>query len=227
MRWPAVRWVLGILLFCLSAALLTWSWWPAGSVRQESQIPITALPAPAGDETPALAELSVVVETPERLRSGEIQQVSLTAELVEGEIRPENADQAPQSLPDSTLAINSRLDIPGMDVSPAGEFSQAIEPGRPAQFTWRLRARQAGSYSGTLWLYQAGLSDESQASGGRRLLLAQPVLFTATSLFGLGSTAAQVIGIVGSVVGLALLADLLLAAGRRWIMPKRQQDETS
>jgi hypothetical protein len=206
---------------------LTWSWWPAERVRQESQITITALPAPAGDETPALAELSVVVETPEQLRSGEIQQVSLTAELGEGEMRPKNADQAPQSFPDATLAINSRLDIPGMDVSPAGEFSQAMEPGRPAQFTWSLRARQAGSYSGTLWLYQAGLSDESQASGGRRLLLAQPVLFTAISLFGLGSTAAQVIGIVGSVVGLALLADLLLAAGRRWIMPKRQQDETS
>lgn len=196
-------------------------------MRQESLIPLTALPAPAGDKTTALAELSVVVETPERLRSGEIQQVSLTAELVEGETQPKNADLAPQSLPDSTLAIISRLDIPGMEVSPAGEFSQAMEPGRPAQFTWSLRARQAGSYSGTLWLYQAGLSGESQASAGRRLLLAQPVLFTATSLFGLGSTATQVMGIVGSVVGLALLADLLLAAWRRWIMPKRQQDEIS
>jgi hypothetical protein len=202
MQRATIRRLIGIVLLFLSAVLLVWSLWPPRLADQELTLQIVR---PANLDEHALKEpaaLGVHVTIPERVRTDQIQEVRLSL-------------AGPETAPDPAILISSRLDLPGMDVGPAGEFNQALTPGQPVQFNWSIRARQPGSYTGTLWLYSAGTSAHQASASERQLLLAQPVAITAASLFGLGGPAAQVIGMVGIVIGAALAADLLLAGTLR------------
>ncbi len=153
-----------------------------------------SLPIPQGTiEVPLLCEGyeqgSLVLNQPEFIRLGDEASINLRVEF------------SPQvSLSSSThkIVLLNRLELNSFDLTPRGEGRVLLDADSTAVLEWKIQAFAAGTYQGTLWLF------ETNESGDQSLLLARPLTLEVRDFLGLKiSLMRWILGVI-LIVGLAL-----------------------
>ncbi|NOY98114.1 MAG: hypothetical protein GXP40_02780 [Chloroflexi bacterium] len=179
---------------------------------------------------PAIPEQRrLTLEWPPTIRAGDADVIRLTLEVDEmGNLTP-TAEIEGHAISGETVSIpnlyethnviaEARLDMAGVIVTPAGQVSEPLLPGKPVTFYWSVRPAEMGRYRGTVWLYLRFIPKE----GGeemRRTLSAQVIEIQAVTLFGLTAGPARFAGTVGSFVG-AVLGFPFIDDVFRWLWRK-------
>lgn len=230
-----LRRVLTIVLFLVSTLIALWGFWPMGLETRSVQIypADMQLPDPQGDSPSAILEERILIlETPRKLRLGDPGTIRLTfASSAQSGLTPTagspGAQQDLQAVQfrdvyDTHFVIaQARLDLAGVDSTPAGQVSEGLFPGKPARFDWSLHPAEEGRFPGTVWLHLSFMPVDNGPES-RVVLTAQLIEIPVVSLWGLSGTWARVLGSVGIVVALAVSLDELLP--RFWkSLPARRQ----
>ncbi len=115
------------------------------------------------------------------------------------------------------VMAETRLDLPGFTIQPAGIVSEALLPGQKVSFYWNLSPLKSGRYHGTLWFY---LHYYPLAAGTevRAAVLAQPVEIVVGDFLGLSKPWTLGLGMLSAVLGLWLLFPSLIALLKKWKM---------
>jgi hypothetical protein len=110
------------------------------------------------------------------------------------------------------IVAEAELDLAGVDLQPSGPVSEPLLPGESVTFRWSVHPTATGSFRGTAWLFLV-FTDKATGAQSRRAISAQPLQIEATTLFGLGGTAARIAGGLGAgggaVLGLPLADEIL------------------
>lgn len=236
-----------VLLFFLAAcAPAATNVEPAANPTVPQDVLATSSPAavwtvtPSAPSAPAILETRrLTIEWPPLVRAGDADVVRLTLEVDEGGWVTPTAEFAGHAVSGETVAIpdvfathavlaEARLDLAGVEVSPAGPTTEALLPGRSVTFYWSVRPREVGRYRGTVWLFLRFIP----LAGGpesRSALAAMPIEIEAISFFGLRAEPARWLGTVGAFVGGALgfpfFEDVLRLLFRRRRRKTRQKKD--
>lgn len=164
-------------------------------------------PAPAIPETRRL-----ILEYPPKMRAGvegdivilklevdEFGNITPTAQM-EGNVIVGETVEIPNLYVTHNVTAEARLDLAGMQVSPANAIIEPLKPGQSATFYWSIRPQDAGTYRGTVWLH-LNFEDKSTGEKSRIALSAQVVEIEAVDFFGLSVNMARTSGVLGSIIG--------------------------
>jgi hypothetical protein len=131
----------------VGCAFLVWGYFP--HTPQEHILNLDAIPIQSWDDSPAIEQeaRTMVLTYPTVLRAGERNQARLIfqPQSYTGAIEPPE----PSSIP---IFVETRLELPGVLVEPAGVSGQVLSTGRAVTFWWALTGTQSGEYEGTAWL---------------------------------------------------------------------------
>lgn len=226
--------IFGMMIFLLASCGSIDDEYPQPTAVIETQFPedspdiqSTAIPMP---EKSVMYERRLIsLEWPQQIKVGESDRIQLILEVdEEGFITPtamvdgNNLEFESVLIPDLYenyyLNVESRLDIVGMDVLPQGVVSTALIKGKNLVFAWSLSPRQAGSFSGTVWLY-LNLIPKNGDPIQKELLLAKPINIKGVTVFGLPATTARWAGFIGTgasfILGLPFIENFILWLFRR------------
>ncbi len=153
----------------------------------------------------------LTLEWPPVMRAGDSDVVRLTLEVDDqGNLTPTAEIEGHETRGQTVLIPNlydthsvfaeAQLEISGLEISPAGPVDQSLRPGEAVTFYWSVRAAEVGSYRGTVWLKLRFFPlVEGQVS--ERTISAQVIDVEVQNLFGIGGSAARLMGGVGAVIG--------------------------
>lgn len=191
-----IRLILSIAVTALSLTLLIWSFTtPERIVRhqviQPKQMQVSAAAVP---ETRLLT-----LEYPAAIRADESDRLQLTVKMQEKTAAAgiSNAYETYQVL------AETRFDMAGMNVRPAGAVSEPMLPGQNVTFFWSVRPGEVGKSQGTVWLYLRFIPKD----GGpeiRQAISAQAIEIESTTFFGLRTESALPLGMLGIFIGVIL-----------------------
>jgi len=156
----------------------------------------------------------MVVEWPPAIRLGDSDVVRFSLVMDEqgritptSEISGHQVGGEPVQIPDlyetHNLVIVARLDMAGMEVSPNGEVSQTLRPGRAVTFYWSLSPHRVGEYRGTLWVY-LDLVPKAGGEMQQQPLLARLLEIEGRSVLGMSAGITRWAGAVGTVASAVL-----------------------
>ena len=179
---------------------------------------------PASPQVPE--QRLLVLEWPQAIRAGDAAVVSLSLEAdAEGNITP-TAQVAgnqirgePVTVPNvyatHNVVVRTRLDLAGIQVAPQGEVAEPMQPGQTVTFFWSVRPTEVGHYVGMIWVHLEFVPRDPDSGLGTEQVTvsAQQFEFEATNLFGLGGSAARLMGGVGVVLGAMLGLDKIAELG--------------
>ena len=146
---------------------------------------------------------------PPNIRSGEVGIARLTlgvADLGNAASAAENGSAEGESskfYDTHYVIVETRFDLPGMEIRPSDLISAPIEKGQTPVFYWTLHPHKTGIYTGTVWLYLRTV-DKISGQARRETVSVQNVEIEAVSLLGLTVNQTRLIGIAGTVIGLVL-----------------------
>jgi len=138
----------------------------------------------------------LTLEFPPVLRAGDADVVRLTLEVdsqgnltptaeINGNTTTGEVIVIPNLYETHNVLAEARLDMAGMEVSPAGIVSETLLPGQKLLFYWSIRSGEVGKSRGTVWFYlRFGQKDGSPES--RQALSAQVIEIETQTFFGLG-----------------------------------------
>ena len=200
-----LRWFLGGLVLLSALAVFFWGIWPAHQNKLVFALPGANLELSKVTPSILTGKYQLHINWPDRVHAGSVNRISLQIDPVD-----RTASKPPGvSIAGRPPVVESRLGMAGVRFVPGGEISQALTSGKPLQYSWQIRTQQDGVYPGMIWLHLNVTTDETGSSGKRILLLSQPIEIQSTKLFGLDAYLAQVVGIIGIIVGAALCFDLI------------------
>ncbi len=202
-------------MFLIFAALAC-----AGAPAAEEPLPQPTAPLPSVLPTsvpvttaqPAIPERRyLTLEFPKRIRAGDSDIVRLTLEVddlgnitptaeIEGNVVAGEVIEIPNLYESHHVIAEAELNISGMEISPAGTFSQTLSQGQSVTFLWSVRPRETGVYRGTVW-FHLRFVDKSNGEESRKTVSAQIFEIEAVNLLGLPANLARGTGVVGSIVG--------------------------
>ncbi|MBE0695984.1 MAG: hypothetical protein IH586_03585, partial [Anaerolineaceae bacterium] len=133
------------------------------------------------------------------------------------------AESFPVEIPDINATYNivavARLDLAGVEPF-REEIHEPLLPGREITLHWRIRAGDAGTYRGVVWLH-LDLVPKNGAPYERVLLLARPIEIETVTVFGLPGNLARGIGIVGLVLSTILGYPFIQDGLKSWSKKRR------
>lgn len=194
---------LGILL--LGGVLLGISLVPGARAEQRQPFP-RQFALPTGDEI-LIEPRELVLDAPLRIYLGANDDLVLRLEAIPHALVLDRDGLA------ETVAIEARLEIPGMGVQPAEALLDPYDYGRTMFFSWRLDPVREGEYTGTLWIY----ADLRESPGGKFEQIPQfalPVEITVTRILGTSADLVRCAGVTAILIGLLFL---LPAGIDKWI----------
>jgi hypothetical protein len=213
---------LGVVILAIALISLTWGYWPVKRNQRLVEIPGLTF-QPTGDITkdgsqsgmlkvawPAWMQVGSSDRIWVRLAPGQRTEPGLTAAAGESVV-----SGLPSEISGGAWGVEARLEIPGIMSEPAGVAQGSLNASTPLEFSWNVQALRRGIYPGTIWLHTVMLPTAEKSAASLRLLSVQPVEIRVTTLFGLNAYLAQVVGIVGAVLGTALMIDILFPRLRR------------
>ncbi len=160
----------------------------------------------------------VKLEWPESMRIGEVQQIQLDFEPVAGAQANDSGRGYGDIYTQYNLMAEARYEGAGVNVSPGGATRESLPPGSIVRFSWRVSTKEAGSYTGRVWLSLRYLPlDGSEAA--QAPIYIQDVRIKITSLLGLDESKAYVIGGLGVATGLVLTYEEVIS-WVKWLMNK-------
>lgn len=206
---------------------------PPATLEVLALTPIPTLaPSPASPR-PAIPESRrLTLEFPPLMRVGDSTRIRMQLEVdemgnltptavVEGNVVVGETVTIPNLYDTHRVFVEARLDLAGMEVSPAGLVREPLQPGLPVVFYWSIHPASPGVYQGAAWLYLHFIP----LAGGEESRMPISVQFMdieARSLWGLSGSAARSIGMIGSTVsailGFPFMDDLL-----KWLWGKRKR----
>ena len=216
MRFAHVRQAFGFFLFVISLVILISAIWPGRQESREVSFSTEELSqgmppgSSTGDRFPEARQLRL--DWPARLQAGGAQEVRLALDA-----RPagEGLADGTSVYDDYNILAESRLEFPGVQAAPAGDFSQPMQQGHPVEFAWQVQPEMEGEYHGRVWLYLVFIP-HGGGNAQRQLLSVQDIPLRAVELPGLSLAGAQVVGIVGIVIGGVLCLDVVYAMLKKW-----------
>lgn len=175
--------------------------------------PITdGTPEPPSFEAALLETRRLTLEFPPKIKADTISDIiRLTLEVDDlGNITPtafyqENSItgeviQIPDLYETHNVGVETRFDIAGLQIEPAGLVYQPLTKGQPVSFHWSIRAPHVGKFRGTIWVHLV-FTDKTTEEVSRRAISAQIVDIEAVDFFGFSTNFVRTSGVVGSVLG--------------------------
>jgi len=187
---------------------------PSASATQSPALAAPTLGAPTSSAPvqPAIPEKRfLALEFPPKIRAGDSDVIRLTLKMDEsGNITPTavvagnvvtgNTIEIPNLYETHHVIAEARMDMAGVQISPADLSSQTLLPGQSVMFFWSVRPADVGTYRGTVWLFLRFV-DKVSGEESRIAVSAQTVDIEAVSLFGVPANVARSAGMIGSAVG--------------------------
>lgn len=187
--------------------------------------PVSQPTLPPPSPAPAILETRrLTLEYPSRMRAGvEADVVSLTLEVddlgnitptarIQGNTLTGETIQIPDLYQTHDVTAEARMDMAGMQVTPADFIYEPLKRGQSATFLWSISPPQTGIYRGTVWLHLT-FTDRLSGQESRIPISAQIIEIKAVDLFGLPVNLVRTTGLIGSVVsgviGFPFLEDIL------------------
>jgi hypothetical protein len=199
------------LLFGLSLVFLGfglwavgWVVWPEASDFVQYQLPKGTLPgAPEGTDYASLADYTLTVKWPKRLRLGQTGELAVS--LVDRDGAAASAGDAQVVLVEPALT--------GLTLDPPGLMQANKAAGHELALSWAVTAQESGDYDGKVYV-SFGFYDEEQ-----ELMVAVPVAVadaavSVSSFLGLNAQLALWFGLVALVFWGALFVLGRVAAGK-------------
>jgi hypothetical protein len=224
MQFARIRQLSGLFLCISSLLLLIYAVWPARRENREvsfsSQELSQATPSGSSASYHFPEARHLRLDWPAKLRSGETQELRLN---LKPRLSGEALEDGTIVYEDYAVLLEARLEIPGVQAAPPGEYSQPIQEGQSVEFEWQLQLDAPGYYQGQVWLHLLFVPH----NGGdtqRQLLSVQEIPLRAIGLKWLSLAVAQVIGIVGIVIGGVLCLDLVIALASKAILGSTGQE---
>jgi hypothetical protein len=111
--------------------------------------------------------------------------------------------------------VEARLEVGGLDVTPAATQARSLLPGQWVSFEWNLFPLEARVYQGTAWFYLRFMPLEGGPATSRPIS-AQRLAVRAISVWGLSGPQARLVGAGSLLTGLVLSCGWMLRyVGRR------------
>jgi hypothetical protein len=199
------------------------------AVDQPGEPPIQVTPS-ALPPVPAIPERRrLTLEFPPRIRAGDSDIIRLSLEMddlgnltptavIEGNEIIGEVVEIPNLYQTHTVFVEARLDLAGVEVTPAETTSSTLLPGQTATFYWSVSPREAGTFRGTVWLHLRFV-DKVSGEESRRPISAQTIEIQGTNILGFSGNFARTAGLIGSIVGTVIgfpfLEDILKFFWRR------------
>jgi hypothetical protein len=190
---------------------------PVTPVPATTQIPnlLTPTSLPNNDfAQPALLETRrLTLEFPPKIKADsasdivrltlevdDLENITPTAFYAENTVTGE-VIQIPNLYETHNVGVETRFDIAGLQVEPAGDVYQPLQQGLPVTFYWSIRAPQVGKFRGTIWVHLVFV-DKVTGEESRRAVSAQIVDIEAVDFFGFSVNFVRTSGVIGSVLGI-------------------------
>jgi hypothetical protein len=177
----------------------------------------TAMPTPI----PAIPEARrLTVEWPPDIKVGDSDIIRMTLDVdtggnmtvtaqVEGNETRSETVSIPNLYETHNVMVEARMDLAGVQVSPAGEVSEPLLPGEPVSFSWSVKPEEVGTFRGTIWVHLRFFPKDGGPES-RRALSAQLVEVRAVNFLGLGGSAARWLGGLGTLLGSFISFDSII-----------------
>ncbi len=121
------------------------------------------------------------------------------------------------------VMAEGRFEVAGLKVSPANPVRESLLSGHTLKLKWQVRANQAGTYQGNVWLSLRFLPlDGSQAVEVPIFVHALDI--RASSFLGISAPVARLAGGMGIIIGLAMSYDVMIYS-MRWLRKKSQRTQ--
>ncbi|MFM8322470.1 MAG: hypothetical protein ACKOC5_16275 [Chloroflexota bacterium] len=194
-----LRRLAGLALLLISLGVLAWGSWP----RPVETRRLALQPGELGAGAPSAYELELRWQP--RLRAGE--RAGLALRLLPQDNPPPGAPPQPAATAGAAVvALEARLELPGIAYTPRGRVTQFLLPGRMAEFDYTLLPDAPGAYPATLWLHRLP-SAGSAESTAPRVITAQQLQFDVQRLAGLDGRWARALGATGALLALPVGLD--------------------
>jgi hypothetical protein len=161
---------------------------------------------------PAFAS-GLVLEWPETIRQNDRSEIVL---VIGG---PDESGPLPDLYQTHNVVAAAHLELPRMEAAP-GTVREALQPGRTVTFRWRIRASQAGTYPGTVWLHLE-LVPKNGGAVEEVLVMARKIEIRAVTVFGLPADVARWVGAAGIAISILLGYPFFVGWARRIKDPHR------
>lgn len=158
-----------LLLLLAAVGLFLISNWPLPRQRETRDFP-AAYSLDNSEIAPVILHRVIFTSIPQKMRTGEVATVKL-------EFAPVVTTQTKEWIVEESQGayfLETRLEIPGMQVNPQGSFTQPVVPGNTLHYNWEFISQQNGNYQGTLWVYLV-VVNETTAIPEHLPVLALPV----------------------------------------------------
>ena len=150
----------------------------------------------------------VIIEFPKTIWIGNSDQVKLTLKVINTETMSAMNSRGIRSLFETHDSyIETRLDVPGLELSPVDPIQEALIESHDNVFIWEVNPKNAGLFRGNLWvfldLYPKGMDQVEQIP-----LIIFPIEIRVIRILGITSAAARYLALFGAGLGLFLLFSL-------------------
>lgn len=217
-----LRRLLGFLILIASLGVLVWGLLPAKFTKAveaiapnlmqlsqpntDSEISSAQSIAPGVPETRRLN-----LQYPTSMRQGDSDVIQLTLEVDDqGNITPTaqfqgqtvtgDTVQIPDVYATHNVFFEARLDLPGMNATPAELVSLPVQPGRKVNIAWTVKPSDAGNFRGAVWSFLRFVPIEG-GEGTQQAISSQAIEVKVVNLLGIGGQPARIMGLIGSLLG--------------------------
>ncbi len=166
-------------------------------------------PVPGATPQPRLLEKRLLIlEWPQMVREKDTALIELTLAMNEqGQITATaHPGGTPVEIPNiydtHNIVAVARLDMAGVEAY-REDIREPLRPGEPVTFTWSIRADEAGTYRGVVWL-RLELVPKNGGQIEEMLLLARTIEIQAVTVLGLSGSLARILGGAGLILSTAL-----------------------
>ncbi|MCB2209364.1 hypothetical protein KQH62_00595 [bacterium] len=200
------QFLFGLSLVFLGFGLWAVGWvvWPEASDMVQYQLPAGTLPgSPAGEDYASLADYTLTVEWPRRLRVGQAGELQVI--LAERDADAEPAQGAQIVLVEPALF--------GLTLDPPGMLQVSKAPGHALTPSWDVTGQSAGDYAGKVYI-SFGFYDAEEETMSAVPVAVADVSVSVSAFFGLNAQLALWFGLVALVLWGALFVLGRVAAGK-------------
>ena len=212
MRMKNFRQAAGFVILVVSLSMLVWAAWPFSEAEQVVELTGDLIQKIGATTAPQIERLTLRTTWPVRLQVGRTAEIDVRLLAVQPNI-------AQETIMPLEGVIEARLELPGFQFAPDGIIRQAFTPATPVEFHWQVRPLVSGRYRGAVWLHRVEPPESGQESSLRHLISVRPVEIQALMLLGFNAYTAQLIGILGVILGAALCVDALF----EWVSRKKKK----
>jgi hypothetical protein len=213
------------LLICGMVLLI----WAALPVRQEmmEQIIMPAEMQLPNNEQPGQAVLEprqVIIEWPESMRIGDVEEIRLTFEPGGKEgVESSSGIEFSNIYNQYNLMAEGRFEVAGVKVEPANPLRESLPPGQSIIYKWRITAQKTGLYPGRVWLSLRFLPLDGKAPTQSPIFVTS-INLKLTSLWGISDPAARLLGGLAIIFGILANIDVMIAWRRKKLSQRTRRN---